>query len=105
MERQAWEQHCERLHQEVSDLSTLCNGLLRDQQMLVSTVIGRSVPSGPAASPNLGNIPGPSIGKLIHIHSLHVVSCVSCLTGGVACAMTKCTLGNRFYATDGRSHI
>ena len=74
MERQAWEQHCERLHQEVSDLSTLCNGLLRDQQMLVSTVIGRSVPSGTAASPNLGNIPGPSIGKLIHIHSLHVVS-------------------------------
>lgn len=96
MERQAWEQHCERLHQEVSDLSTLCNGLLRDQQMLVSTVIGRSVPSGPAASPNLGNIPGPSVGRLIHIHSLHVVSCVSCLTGGVACAMTKCTLGNRF---------
>ncbi|XP_022808607.1 pericentriolar material 1 protein-like isoform X2 [Stylophora pistillata] len=62
MERQAWEQHCERLHQEVSDLSTLCNGLLRDQQLLVSTVIGRSVPTGPAASPNLSNIPGPSLG-------------------------------------------
>ena len=77
MERQAWEQHCERLHQEVSDLSTLCNGLLRDQQLLVSTVIGRSVPTGPAASPNLSNIPGPSLGKLINIHCLHVVLSIS----------------------------
>ncbi|KAK2563645.1 Pericentriolar material 1 protein [Acropora cervicornis] len=51
VERQAWEEHCERLHQEVSSLSTLCNGLLRDQQMLVSTVIGRSVPSAPSSSP------------------------------------------------------
>lgn len=64
MERQAWEQHCERLHQEVSSLTTLCNGLLRDQQMLVSTVIGRSVPGGPAASPaGFRNIPG-SVGGL-----------------------------------------
>lgn len=51
VERQAWEEQCERLHQEVSSLSTLCNGLLRDQQMLVSTVIGRSVPSAPSSSP------------------------------------------------------
>ena len=50
MERQAWERHCERLHQEVSSLTTLCNGLLRDQQMLVSTVIGRNVTNGPASS-------------------------------------------------------
>ncbi|XP_078372053.1 pericentriolar material 1 protein-like isoform X2 [Oculina patagonica] len=58
MERQAWEQHCERLHEEVSTLTTLCNGLLRDQQMLVSTVIGRNVPSRPASSPGFHNIPG-----------------------------------------------
>ena len=66
MERQAWEGHCERLHQEVSSLSTLCNGLLRDQQMLVSTVIGRSVPSGPSSSPGgFHNIHGavPGLGK------------------------------------------
>ena len=66
MERQAWEQQCERLHQEVSSLTTLCNGLLRDQQLLVSTVIGRNVSSGPASSPaGFSNIPGPvpSFGK------------------------------------------
>ena len=64
LERQAWEQHCERLHQEVSSLTTLCNGLLRDQQMLVSTVIGRNVPSGPSSS-GFPNIPGtmPGLGK------------------------------------------
>jgi len=59
MERQAWEQHCERLHQEVTTLTTLCNGLLRDQQMLVSTVIGRNVPSGPASGPGFQNFPSP----------------------------------------------
>lgn len=59
MERQAWEQQCERLHQEVSSLSTLCNGLLRDQQMLVSTVIGRTVPSGPPSS--TGGFPNISV--------------------------------------------
>ena len=66
VERQAWEEHCERLHQEVSSLSTLCNGLLRDQQMLVSTVIGRSVPSAPSSSPGgFHNIHGavPGLGK------------------------------------------
>ncbi|XP_068701936.1 pericentriolar material 1 protein-like isoform X2 [Montipora foliosa] len=59
LERQAWERHCERLHQEVSSLTTLCNGLLRDQQSLVSTVIGRTVPSGASSSPgSFPNIPG-----------------------------------------------
>ena len=63
MERQAWEQHCERLHEEVSSLSTLCNGLLRDQQMLVSTVIGRTVPSRPPSSAGgFPNIPGSMSG-------------------------------------------
>ena len=66
MERQAWEQHCERLHQEVTTLTTLCHGLLRDQQMLVSTVIGRNVPSGPASASGFHNIPSPvpGLGRL-----------------------------------------
>ena len=74
LERQAWEQHCERLHQEVSSLTTLCNGLLRDQQMLVSTVIGRNVPSGPSSS-GFANIPGamPGLGKPKHNFHLGTV--------------------------------
>jgi len=69
MERQAWEQHCERLHQEVTTLTSLCNGLLRDQQMLVSTVIGRNVPSGPASGPAFQNFasPVPGLGKFIKL--------------------------------------
>lgn len=69
MERHAWEQQCERLHQEVSTLTTLCNGLLRDQQMLVSTVIGRNVHSRPSSSPGYHNIPGPvpGLGKPVKI--------------------------------------
>ena len=91
MERQAWEQQCERLHQEVSTLSTLCNGLLRDQQLLVSTVIGRNVPSGPASSPGLHNIPGPtSLGKFIQ----HPCSSgITCGAGGIVRAIAKCRLG------------
>lgn len=67
MERQVWEQHCERLHQEVANLTTLCNGLLRDQQMLVSTVISRNVTSGPSpSSAGFQNISssGSGLGKL-----------------------------------------
>ena len=67
MERQVWEQHCERLHQEVANLTTLCNGLLRDQQMLVSTVIRRNVTSGPSpSSAGFQNISssGSGLGKL-----------------------------------------
>ena len=69
MERQAWEEHCERLHQEVTTLTSLCNGLLRDQQMLVSTVIGRNVPSGPASGTGFHNIPSPvpGLGKLVKL--------------------------------------
>lgn len=70
MERQVWEQHCERLHQEVANLTTLCNGLLRDQQMLVSTVISRNVTSGPSpSSTGFQNISssGSGLGKLFLI--------------------------------------
>ena len=70
MERQVWEQHCERLHQEVANLTTLCNDLLRDQQMLVSTVISRNVTSGPSpSSAGFQNISssGSGLGKLFLI--------------------------------------
>lgn len=81
MERQVWEQHCERLHQEVANLTTLCNGLLRDQQMLVSTVISRNVTSGPSpSSAGFQNISssGSVLGKLfltvVIIERFHMTS-------------------------------
>lgn len=81
MERQVWEQHCERLHQEVANLTTLCNGLLRDQQMLVSTVISRNVTSGPSpSSAGFQNISssGSGLGKLfltvVIIERFHMTS-------------------------------
>lgn len=81
MERQVWEQHCERLHQEVANLTTLCNGLLRDQQMLVSTVISRNVTSGPSpSSAGFQNISssGTGLGKLfltvVIIERFHMTS-------------------------------
>ncbi|XP_032242223.2 pericentriolar material 1 protein isoform X2 [Nematostella vectensis] len=42
IERQVWETQCNQLHQEISNLTGLCNNLLRDQQSLVSALIGRS---------------------------------------------------------------
>ena len=66
VERQVWEQHCEQLHQEVSNLTSLCNGLLRDQQLLVSTIINRGAGTSPSPNAGLHNFPGrvSGLGKL-----------------------------------------
>lgn len=47
-ERQAWEQQCGQLHGEVAKLTDMCNNLLKDQQALISALIGRTnLPGGP----------------------------------------------------------
>ncbi|KAK3744882.1 hypothetical protein QZH41_013767, partial [Actinostola sp. cb2023] len=51
LERQAWEQQCGQLHGEVAKLTDMCNNLLRDQQTLVSALIGRNNLSGPQLTP------------------------------------------------------
>ena len=51
LERQAWEQQCGQLHGEVAKLTDMCNNLLRDQQTLVSALIGRNNLPGPPMSP------------------------------------------------------
>ena len=41
-ERRMWGEQCKQLHQEIGNLTRLCNSLLSDHQTLVSTIINRS---------------------------------------------------------------
>lgn len=52
LERQAWEQQCGQLHEEVAKLTNMCNNLLRDQQSLITALIGRNnLGAGPQMTP------------------------------------------------------
>lgn len=58
LERQAWEQQCDQLHGEVAKLTDMCNNLLRDQQSLISALIGRNNLTGPSMVPGMSPTPG-----------------------------------------------
>lgn len=46
-ERHMWELHCNQLHQEISNLATLCGNLQRDQEVLTSALNVQRVSPSP----------------------------------------------------------